>query len=71
MFFYHQKSFHGGWVPVKAVDRPGKRAEGKAPATTGLVKLEPHEYDDTLTTLAARYPAPSEGDYSAAQEAAE
>jgi len=60
MFFYWQMNFFGAWMPVKAMSRPGAKAEGKGPEVSGVIEIKPEEADFTLNELAMKYPRPKE-----------
>lgn len=59
-FFYWQRTTTGKWTPVKAIDRPGKRAESKGPRTSPVIELDPDLRTLTLKQLAMIYPAPDD-----------
>jgi hypothetical protein len=58
MFFYWQRDVFGAWSPVKSVDRPSKKAEGKEPDVSGVVRIGPEDYDLGLNELMVKYPRP-------------
>jgi len=60
MVFYWQMTPFGAWTPVKAMSRPGAKAEGKGPRVSGVIEIRPEEADFTLSELAMKYPRPKE-----------
>ena len=57
MYFYWQKTFHGGWAPVKSTDMPDTSKAGKngRPAIVGIQELTEGEQELTLFELAEHY----------------
>jgi hypothetical protein len=58
-YFYYKKNFAYKWVPVKAILRPSKPAEGSEPNITGLQELKDGLEELTLTELVEQFPPPT------------